>query len=110
MTHDSLAGARRSDIAERVVRGGFPEAVLLTNQRARQAFFDDYVRAISQRDITELSRMTQRVDFAKVLRLAAARTASELKATDLANDAQLGGEDVSLAKPRGPRNRHSVGT
>jgi len=92
-------GERRSDIAERLVRGGLPEAVQLSTERARRAFFADYVRTISQRDITELSRMTQRVDFSKVLRLVAARTACELNTSDLANDAQLGAETMRRYLP-----------
>jgi uncharacterized protein len=95
----SPAGERRPAVAERLVRGGFPEAVLSTSQRARRSFFDDYVRTISQRDITELSRITQRVDFASVLRLVAARTSSELNTTDLANDAQLGAETMRRYLP-----------
>jgi len=95
----SVPGERRPAIAERLTRGGFPEAVLSTTHRGRRAFFDDYVRTISQRDITELSRMTQRVDFARMLRLVAARTASELNTSDLANDAQLGNETVRRYLP-----------
>ena len=93
------AGERRPAIAERLVRGGFPEAVLSTSQRARRSFFDDYVRTISQRDITELSRMTQHVDFATVLRLVAARTGAELNTTALANDARLGAETMRRYLP-----------
>lgn len=92
-------GERRSSIAHRLVRGGFPEAVQLETERSRRAFFADYVRTISQRDITELSRMTQRIDFAKVLRLVAARTACELNTSDIANDAQLGSETMRRYLP-----------
>jgi len=99
MIDGSPVGERRPAVADRLVRGGFPEAVRSTSQRARRAFFDDYVRTISQRDITELSRMTQRVDFAKILRLIAARTASELNTTDLANDAQIGAETMRRYLP-----------
>ncbi len=99
VVESSPAGERRPAIVERLVRGGFPEAVLATSQRARRAFFDDYVRTISQRDITELSRMTQRVDFATVLRLVAARTGAELNTADLANDAQLGAETMRRYLP-----------
>lgn len=89
----------RTATMARLVRGGFPEAVLATTDRARAAFFRDYVRTVSQRDITELSRMTQRVDFATVLRLVAARTAGELNVTSIANDAGIGGETARRYLP-----------
>ncbi len=99
LVNSSPPGETRPAIFNRVVRGGFPEAVLTTSHRAQRAFFDDYVRTISQRDITELSRMTHRVDFTTVLRLVAARTAAELNTTDLANDAQLGAETMRRYLP-----------
>ncbi len=92
-------GERRPAVVERLVRGGFPEAVLSTTHRARRSFFNDYVRTISQRDITELSRITQHVDFTTVLRLVAARTSAELNTTDLANDAQLGTDTMRRYLP-----------
>ena len=82
--------AERRDVFARVLRGGFPEAVLAASDRDRADFLADYVRTISQRDIAELGRITDRVDLPKVLRLLAARSASELNVSDLANDAGLG--------------------
>ena len=79
----------RAAVFARVTRGGFPEAVRAT-ERDRTDFFADYVRTVSQRDITELGRITDRVDLPAVLRLLAARSAGELNMTDLANDAGLG--------------------
>lgn len=97
---DSVTGhTSRVEVMARLVRGGFPEAVLSRSDRARRAFFADYVRTVSQRDITELSRLGQRVDFDRVLRLVAARTANELNTTSLANDAGLGSETMRRYLP-----------
>lgn len=93
------SGESRLATMTRLVRGGFPEAVLATSDRARRAFFTDYVRTISQRDISELSRLAQRVDFATVLRLLAARTSGELNASTLANDAGIGAETMRRYLP-----------
>lgn len=89
----------RAEVMTRITRGGFPEAVLSGSDRTRRAFFADYVRTVSQRDITELSRLGERVDFDRVLRLVAARTANELNATSLANDAGLGSETMRRYLP-----------
>jgi uncharacterized protein len=89
----------RPVVMARLTRGGFPEAVLAGSERARTAFLADYVRTISQRDITELSRMAARIDFETVLRLLAARTAGELNSTSLANDAGLGPDTMRRYVP-----------
>jgi uncharacterized protein len=89
----------RAATFERVLRGGYPEAVLATSDRDRNEFFSDYLRTISQRDITELSRMADRIDLPSVLRLLASRTASELNMTDLSNDAGLGRDTVRRYLP-----------
>ncbi len=97
---DTVTGlVSRAEVMARLTRGGFPEAVLSSSDRARRAFFTDYVRTVSQRDITELSRLGQRVDFERVLRLVAARTANELNTTSLANDAGLGSETMRRYLP-----------
>ncbi len=43
LVNTSPPGETRPAIFNRVVRGGFPEAVLTTSHRAQRAFFDDYV-------------------------------------------------------------------
>jgi len=74
----------RREIYRRLCVGGFPEAVLARNDRARAEFFADYVRTISQRDISELGRLAERIELPMVLRLLAERTASILNANALA--------------------------
>lgn len=86
----AVSGDSRADTFARVVRGGFPEAALGAGERERFDFFADYVRTVSQRDIRELSRMSERIELPTILRLLAARTAAELNVSNLANDAALG--------------------
>jgi len=80
----SAPGLRRREIYHRLCIGGFPEAVLASSQRDRAEFFTDYVRAVGRRDITELSRMADRIELQAVLRLVAERTGSLLNAASLA--------------------------
>ncbi|WP_228815317.1 AAA family ATPase [Nocardia puris] len=47
----------RSEYAERLLRGGFPEAVARTNDRRRRAFFDSYVGDLIARDIQQLTEI-----------------------------------------------------
>jgi uncharacterized protein len=67
--------AGRAGYAERVVHGGFPEAVEATTSR-RQRFFAGYVGSILGREIDELATVRDSEQATRVLRLAAARSAS----------------------------------
>jgi uncharacterized protein len=94
-----LQGLRRPEIYERVCRGGFPEAVRAPTQRARAGFFRDYVRTVSQRDITELGRLAQRVELPGFLRVLASRTANELNRATLADEVGLTPESLRRYLP-----------
>ena len=94
-----LPAVRRSDIAQRICRGGYPEAVLAPNEAARRRFFASYVQTVASRDIRELGQISQRVELPGFLRLLAARTAQELNLSDLANDARLGADSTRRYLP-----------
>lgn len=74
----------RRDYFDAIVQGGFPEPQRLTSPRLRRAWFDGYVRTITQRDIVELSRIRQARDLPRLLRYLAGETAHELVKTKLA--------------------------
>lgn len=65
----------RAAYADRVVRGGFPEAVHADSPR-RQRFFAGYVNSILGREVDELGSVRDAEAAARVLRLAAARSAA----------------------------------
>jgi uncharacterized protein len=96
---DAVPPSNRASSFVRVVRGGYPEAVPLESPVDRAEFFADYVRTIAQRDIREISRLGQRIELPDVLRLLAARTATELNHTSLANDAGLGADTMRRYVP-----------
>lgn len=75
----------RNAYADRVVRGGFPEAVKTGSPR-RQRFFAGYVDSILGRDVDELGSVRDSEAASRVLRLAAARSAA------LTNMSEIGRE------------------
>lgn len=79
----------RSDYAERIVRGGFPEAVARTNARRRQHFLDSYVGDLIARDVSRLSEIERLTEMRKLVRLLAARSGQLLVGNTLAHDLGL---------------------
>jgi uncharacterized protein len=71
LTHTS--SLRRRDYLERVVRGGFPEAVVRADRR-RSAFFDSYLTTLIERDISELAMIERRGELRRLLALLAGRS------------------------------------
>jgi len=76
-------------LAERIARGGFPEAVARAAGARRRAWFDAYVQTILERDVRDLSNVTGLRELPTLLRLAATRTMGLLNFADLARDAVM---------------------
>jgi uncharacterized protein len=76
------------DVLERILAGGYPEAVTRSVAR-REAWFEDYVKTFVQRDVRDLANITGLIDFARLLRLLALRTSTVLNQADVARDAGL---------------------
>lgn len=85
---------RRSDYAERIVRGGFPEAVARANPARREHFFDSYVADLVARDISQLSEIERPAQLRALLRLRAARSGQLLVGNALSNDLQVSARTV----------------
>jgi hypothetical protein len=71
MAHAS--GLRKRDYLERIVRGGYPEAVRRSPRR-RPAFFESYLTNLIERDIQELAAIERRGDLRRLLALLAGRS------------------------------------
>lgn len=69
---DHSSRLRRRDYLERIVRGGFPEAVRRTPRR-RAAFFDSYLATLIERDVLQLASIERRGELLKLLALLAGR-------------------------------------
>ena len=78
-----------------VVRGGFPEAVRRTGGRRRLAWFNNYLDAIVQRDLQEISAIRQLDQVPALMALLAARTASLLNIHELSNTSRLSASSIS---------------
>ncbi|WP_232326589.1 ATP-binding protein [Microbispora sp. ATCC PTA-5024] len=81
MRHTSALS--RADYAERVVRGGFPEAVARTTPRRRERFLDSYVSDLVARDVSRLSEIERTAEMRALVRSVAARSGQLLVGSSL---------------------------
>lgn len=79
---------RRRDYLNRLVVGGFPEALRRTPRR-RTAFFDSYLSTLIERDVLELASIERRGDLLKLLALLAGRTSGLLVPATLAGQSGI---------------------
>ncbi len=79
-----------SDLWERVLRGGYPEAVSRKQADRRQSWFESYVNTILQRDVRDLSNIDKLAEMPRLLQLLAARSSGLLNFADIANSLSLG--------------------
>lgn len=76
----------RAEYAERIVRGGFPEAVARSNVRRRERFHDSYVADLVARDVAQLSGIERAAQMRALIRLLAARSAQLLVAARVGSE------------------------
>jgi uncharacterized protein len=79
----------RQEYAERIVRGGFPEALARTNPRRRERFFDSYVADLVVRDVSQLSDIERTAEMRALIRILAARSGQLLVVNKVASDTRL---------------------
>jgi uncharacterized protein len=87
LRHESQVS--RPEYAERIVRGGFPEAVKRENPKRRQRFHDSYVADLIARDVMQLADIERTAQMRALIRLLAARNAQLLVASEVGNAASL---------------------
>ena len=76
-------------LADRIVAGGYPEALARATARRRQAWYRDYVEALVQRDVRDLARIASLDALPRLLTLAAGQTARLVNVSDLASPFQI---------------------
>lgn len=84
----------RADYIERVVRGGFPEAIARTGKR-RARFFRSYVADLVNRDVIQLSEIERGPQMHALTRLVAARSGQLLVPGTLGGELGLPRDTVS---------------
>lgn len=72
-------------LAENIVAGGYPAALLRKTQRRRSRWYRDYISTIVQRDIQELAHIQKLDVLPRLLSLAAGQTARLFNASVLAS-------------------------
>jgi predicted AAA+ superfamily ATPase len=84
----------RAEYAERLVRGGFPEAAARPSARRRERFFDSYVGDLIARDVTQLSEIERTAEMRALLRLLAARSGQLLVGNALASKISISAKTI----------------
>jgi predicted AAA+ superfamily ATPase len=74
----------REDLIERIVRGGFPEAVARNGDR-REEWLDSYLTAIVQRDLRDLANIERLAEVPAVLASLASRVRAPLNKTQVSS-------------------------
>jgi predicted AAA+ superfamily ATPase len=78
-----------TDLAQRVVAGGYPSAIARSNPRRRSAWYRGYVETLTQRDVRDLARIRSLDVLPKLLVHAAAQTGRLINVSDLSSPFQL---------------------
>lgn len=91
---DVLAAHRapREDWTALAVRGGYPTPALELKPEARTAWFDGYTRTYLERDVQQISVLTNLPDLRRLMRAACLRLGQLINQTEL-------GRDVALPQP-----------
>lgn len=79
---DGIAG-NAQDLVDRLVAGGYPEAVTRPAGKRRDAWFASYLTAILQRDVRDLAHIEGLTEMPRLLSLLAARTGGLLNMSEL---------------------------
>ena len=77
------------ELAERIVAGGYPAALVRSTPRRRAVWYRDYIETLVQRDVRQLARISQLEALPRLLTLAACQTARILNISDLASPFQV---------------------
>lgn len=86
-------GLAREELLERITRGGFPEANRRDEPRRRK-FFEAYARDLVERDVSQLSELSDRAALHALLAQVASLPAQLLKVERLASSAGVSARSV----------------
>ncbi|MBO0854162.1 MAG: ATP-binding protein [Nocardia sp.] len=79
----------RTEYSDRIVRGGFPEAVARSDPRRRGRFLDNYVQNLIERDVRQLSEIERAPQLSTMIRMLAGRSATLVSSSALAGELEL---------------------
>jgi predicted AAA+ superfamily ATPase len=78
-----------SQLAEKIVAGGYPAALARPTERRRATWYRDYLDSLVQRDVRDLARISSLDILPRLLTLAASQTARLLNVADLSSPFQV---------------------
>ncbi len=79
----------RVAVCERVIAGGFPEAVVRTPGERRDAWFRSYVASLLQRDVRDMANIEGMTDMPRLLSLLAARSSALMNMSEVSRAAGI---------------------
>ncbi len=79
----------REQLAERALRGGFPDAVKRTDRARRNAWFGSYLTTVLQREIRSISNVADDGGIVRILRAVASRSGQPRNLQSLSRDAGI---------------------
>jgi len=79
----------RADYAERLVRGGLPEAVAREDPRRRGRFHDSYVQNLIDREVRQVAQIERVTELTALTRLLATRSGSIVAAGSLESELRI---------------------
>jgi len=79
----------RADLLQRVLIGGYPEAIARESSTRRHAWFRSYITTLMQRDVRDLAQVEHLTAFPRLLALLATRSASLLNYAELSRSLGL---------------------
>jgi predicted AAA+ superfamily ATPase len=79
----------RAELLDRVVAGGYPEAVARGAPRRRRAWFGSYVTTILQRDVRDIANIAGLAELPRLLALLATRAAALLNFSELSRESGI---------------------
>lgn len=79
----------RNDFIVRLAAGGYPEALQRRSGRRREAWFDNYLATILQRDVRDLSRIEGLSELPNLMQLLAIRSGGLLNIAELSRTSKI---------------------
>lgn len=86
----------RTDFAQRLLIGGYPEVVARSSPKRRAAWFDNYLNTVLQRDIRDLAQIDAVLQMPRLLKAIAHKTTGTLNLADVSRT--LGLPQTSLKR------------
>jgi hypothetical protein len=82
-------GDKQDDLLERILRGGYPEALARKDPSRRESWFRSYVAGILQRDVRDLAAIEKTTALPRLLSLLAVRAGTLLNFAELSRSLGL---------------------